>query len=620
MTSSEPPATPSARVLFASCYPGRYHGCLMPQPLRRLCLAILVVFLIVGSRTACATDEPATFPLSDVKPGLKGVVYTIFEGDQVEKVDLEVIGVLHNAVGPKLDIILVRLLGDKVQQTGVVAGMSGSPVYFDGKLAGALSLKLGNFTKEAIGGVTPIADMREIEQGPAPPAPVNAGKSPRVALPDEFAMDTSTGSGQFLVPIETPLVTSGLYPETLARFGKDFSSWGMTTMAGGSAAPSPDDAKLQPGDMVGIDLVEGDLSISSGCTVTTVVGNQILACGHPLFGFGTVQMPLSRAHVIMTLASAAASTKIISTGGTIGTLTQDRQTAVMGTLGAGPPMIPLDVTLDTASEQKIYHFQVIESPQLTPTLVATAAYNGIVGSPAYGEGATLQMNGTIDLKGHTPVQLEDLFAPTDQTTPVAFYVATEVMADFARIYSNPYEMPKIERIDLHVKALTEHRWATIDNAWVERSEVRPGDSVAVKVLLRPYRGTPFIQEIPVTIPAQTTRGSLQLVVSGADFLNRNVQSLAATSQGQLPGLEELIQLTNRERHNDRLYATLLQSTPTMLVEDKEMPNVPVSAISVIDQRQNPGNARLLLQSTAGEWSVEMHQVIAGQRMLTITVK
>ncbi len=606
---------------FASCHPGGYHVYPMPQTLRKLCLSLVVVFLLVSSAPARATDNPETFPLSDVKPGMKGVVYTIFEGDKVEKIDLEVIGVLHNAVGPKLDVILVRLLGDKVQQTGVVAGMSGSPVYFDGKLAGALALKLGTFTREAIGGVTPIADMLEIEQAPATPsASANNGISPRIALPEEFAARTSVGSGQFLVPIETPLVTSGLYPETLARFDKDFASWGMTAMAGGSAAPSPDDAKLQPGDMVGIDLIEGDLSISSGCSVTTVVGDRILACGHPIFGFGTVQMPLSRAHVIMTLASAASSTKIISTGGTIGTLTQDRQTAVMGTLGAGPPMIPLDVTLDTPAGQKKYHFAVIESAQLTPTLVATAAYNGIVGSPAYGEGTTLQLDGTISLQGHTPVQLDDLFAPADQSTPAAFYVATEVMADFARIYSNPYELPKVERIDLHVKALSERRWATIDNAWVERSSVRPGDSVAVKVLLRPYRGAPFIQEIPVTIPAQTTRGSLQLVVSGADYLNRNVQSLAATSQGQLPGLEELIQLTNRERHNDRLYATLLQATPTMLVEDKEMPNVPVSAINVLDQRQNPGNARLLLQSTAGEWSVEMHQVIAGQRMLTITVK
>jgi hypothetical protein len=612
---------PLGPAKFASRYPGGYHGYPMPQTLRNLCLPLLVVFLLVSSAPARATDAPETFPLSNVKPGMKGVVYTIFEGDKVEKIDLEVIGVLHNAVGPKLDVILVRLLGDKVQQTGVVAGMSGSPVYFEGKLAGALALKLGTFTREAIGGVTPIADMLEIEQSPAAPAAsANGGISPRIALPEEFAVRTATGSGQFLVPIETPLVTSGLYPETLARFGKDFASWGMTAMAGGSAAPSPDDAKLQPGDMVGIDLIEGDLSISSGCSVTTVVGDRILACGHPIFGFGTVQMPLSRAHVIMTLASAASSTKIISTGAVIGTLTQDRQTAVMGKLGAGPPMIPLDVTLDTPAGEKRYHFSVIESAQLTPTLVATAAYNGIVGSPAYGEGTTLQLDGTISLQGHTPVQLDDLFAPADQSTPAAFYVATEVMADFARIYSNPYELPKVERIDLHVRALSERRWATIDNAWVERSSVRPGDSVAVKVLLRPYRGVPFIQEIPVTIPMQTTRGSLQLVVSGADYLNRNVQSLAATSQGQLPGLEELIQLTNRERHNDRLYATLLQATPTMLVEDKEMPNVPVSAINVLDQRQNPGNARLLLQSTAGEWSVEMHQVIAGQRMLTITVK
>jgi hypothetical protein len=590
----------------------------MAQLPRRLCLALLAVLLLAGPRTVRATDAPAIIPVSEIKPGMKGVAYTIFQGDQVEKIDLEVIGILHNAVGPQLDVILVRLLGDKVQQTGVVAGMSGSPVYFDGKLAGALALKLGQFTREAIGGVTPISDMFEIEKAPA--ATANPAMSARIDVPAEFAARAAVGAGQYLIPIETPLVTAGLYPETLARFGKDFTAWGMTAMAGGTAPASPDDAKLQPGDMVGIDLVEGDLSISSGCTVTTVIGDRILACGHPIFGFGAVAMPLSRAHVIMTLASAQASTKIMSTGGTIGTLTQDRQTAVLGQLGSGPAMIPLEVTLDTPAELKKYHFKVIESPQLTPTLVATAAFNGIVGSPAYGEGSTLQMDGTIAVKGHTPVQLEDLFAPTDQTTPAAFYVATEVMSDFARIYSNPYEPPQIDHIELHVKALTEKRWATIDNAWIDHSEVQPGESLSVKVLLRPYRGAPFIQEIPVTIPAQATRGSLQLVVSGADFLNRNVQSLAATSQGQLPGLEELIQLTNRERHNDRVYATLLQSTPTMLVEDKELPNVPISAINVLDQRQNSGNARLLLQSTAGEWSVEMHQVIAGQRMLTITVK
>jgi hypothetical protein len=269
---------------------------------------------------------------------------------------------------------------------------------------------------------------------------------------------------------------------------------------------------------------------------------------------------------------------------------------------------------------KDFHIEVIESPQLTPLLVALSTFNGIVSTPASGEGATLHLEGAIELKGHTRVKLENLFAPTDTPVPTGMLVALAVQGAFARIYSNPYELPQVERVQLQVTTLAERRWAMIDGAWVEKSEVRPGETVAVKVLLRPYRGAPFIQEIPITIPAQTSRGNLQLLVSDADTLNRTVQSLALSSQAQLPGLEELIKLINRERHNDRLYATLLQPTPTLLVEDKEMPNAPVSEINVLDQRQNQSGARLLWQSKAGEWSVEMHQVIAGERTLPITVK
>jgi len=280
----------------------------------------------------------------------------------------------------------------------------------------------------------------------------------------------------------------------------------------------------------------------------------------------------------------------------------------------------MNITLDTPAGEKQYHFEVIESAQLTPLLVTTAAYNGITGSPSYGEGSTLQLEGQIKVKGHTTVQLQNLFAPTDQPTPSALFVAIALQAAFARIYSNPYELPDIERIDLHVTALAERRWATIDSAWTEKSEVHPGETVSVKVLLRPYRGPSFIQEIPVKIPEQTARGTLQIVVSDAGFLNQNVQYLAASSEGQLAGLEELVQLINRERQNDRLYATLFQSAPTILIDDKELPNAPASLINVLDQRQNSGNAKLLRQSAAGEWSVEMHQVIDGVRTLPITVK
>jgi hypothetical protein len=621
---------------FASPVCGRYHELLMPVALRKLLPTFLAaLILLTGPAVARADDTPAIFPLSQVQPGMKCVVYTIFTGDQIEKVDLVVLGVLHNAIGPKQDIILVQLLGEKVEHTGVVAGMSGSPVYYDGKLVGALSLKLGVFTKEAIGGVTPIENMLDVGKAPELPANLSASaaavsapttntgntfSASRIPLPENFAHQTSAGSGQFLVPIETPLISTGLYPETIAQFSKQLSGWGMTMMAGGTAAATPEDAQLKPGDMVGVELIRGDLSITPGCTVTTVDHGKILACGHPIFSFGNVSMPLARAHVVTTLASAMASTKIITTGGTIGTLTQDRVTAIAGHLGEGPPMIPVDVTLVSGDAQKQFHFEVIESPQLTPVLVAVATYNGIVGNTAYGEGSTLQLDGEIAIQGHTTVTLKDLFAPTDMPVPGGFFVATGVQSIFAQIYSNPYEIPHVAGIHLRVTALPERRAATIDDAWVEANEVRPGQTVNVKVQLRSYRGPAFVREFPITIPIQAARGPLQLVISDAETANRTVQSLTASSQGQLPGLEELIKLMNRTHQNDRLFATLLQPTPTLMVEDKVMPNAPASAINVLDQRQSPGGARLLYQSTAGEWSVEMHQVISGERTLTITVK
>jgi hypothetical protein len=600
-------------------------------PAKRYFAYLLALILVLALRLP-AGETSSTFPLDEVRPGLKGVAYTIFTGDEVEKVDLVVLGVLHNAMGPKQDVILVQLLGEKAEHSGVVAGMSGSPVYFDGKLAGALSLKLGIFTKEAIGGVTPIQNMLDVERDAAapkqtgagaPPSAVNTGSFPaasRVPLPQEFSTRTSAGAGQFLVPIETPLISAGLYPDTIAQFSKELSTWGMSVAPGGSADPTPEDAQLKPGDMVGVELIRGDLSIAPGCTVTAVESDgTVLACGHPIFSFGSVSMPMTRGHVVTTLASAMASTKIMTSGATIGTLTQDRTTAIMGKLGAGPPMIPVDVELSTPSAEKKFHFEVIESPQLTPVLVALATYNGIVGSPAYGEGWTLQMNGDIELKGHTPVHLENLFAPNDMPIPSGFYVASEVQSIFARIYSNPYERAHVDRVRIKVTALAERRWSMIDNAWTEKSEVAPGETMAVKVLLRPYRGEPFIQEIPITIPPQTARGTLQLLISDGETLDRTVDPMAAM-QATLPGLEELIKLINRGRQNDCLYATLLQPTTTLLVEDKVMPNVPSSEINVLDQRQSVGGARLLHQSLAGSWSAEMHQVITGERTLTIIVK
>lgn len=599
------------------------------------CALLAVAFSISAGSTLLARDQPDILPLDQVKPGMRGVAYTIFAGDQIEKFDLEVIGVLPNLLGPKQSIILVELKGPKVEHTGVAAGMSGSPVFIEDKLAGAISLRFGIFVKEPLAGVTPIENMLEVQSAAEKPGRARAMDGPAVLdersrassptaqypLPADLAERMGLGSGAYLAPIETPLVFSGFQSEAVRRFAGEFAGYGMAATQGGTVPPRPDDARIEPGDMVGMVLVRGDLSINAACTVTAIVGDRVYVCGHPLFGFGSVELPMARARVLTTLSSDLASTKIVNVGGPIGSVTEDRLTAVMGRLGPAPGMFPVDLIVVTPAQQKQFHFELIENAKLTPLLVALSTFNGLVANTAYGEGTTLRLTGGIDIAGHARVNLENMFAPTDSLFPDGFFVAGTVQNVFARIFSNPYEAARIERVSLRVESIPERRWATIESAWSEKSEAQPGEAVNVKVLLRPYRGAPFIREVPITIPPQAARGTqLRILASDSDQLNRMTRLFALAPQARLAGLDQLITLLNRERRNNRLYVTLLQPTPTMLVEDKELPNAPLSEINVLDQRRNPGSALLLRESTAGEWSTAMDQVITGSYSVNITVK
>src|SRR5216684_3434542 len=299
--------------------------------------------MCLAPRFVRAQQTTEILPLSQVRAGMQGYAYTIFAGDQVEKFDLEVIGVLDNFLGPKQSIILVQLKGPKVEHTGVVAGMSGSPVYLDGKLAGALSLKLGVFTKEPIAGVTPIQDVLNPPSQPA--AATAQAATQQLGLPSEASTRTGLPSGSALAPIETPLVFSGFPPAALQQFANQLQGYGFVAAQGGTAAPRPDDGHLAAGDMAGMVLVQGDASINSACTVTAVQADRVYLCGHPFLSLGDIQIPMARSRVVTTLSSELASTKIVNVGGSIGTITGDHLTAVTGKLGAPPAMIPLDLTL-----------------------------------------------------------------------------------------------------------------------------------------------------------------------------------------------------------------------------------------------------------------------------------
>jgi hypothetical protein len=586
-----------------------------------LSLKFAIFLLFWGALPLTATPQGSTeiIPLSQIHIGMKGYAYTIFVGDQVEKFDLEVIGIMPNFLGPQQSIILVELKGPQVEHTGVVAGMSGSPVYFDGKLAGALSLKLGIFTKEAIAGVTPIEDVLH------PPAQSAALPSQQqFPLPTNALSQGGLPATAAMEPIETPLIFSGFQPSAVQQFSSQLQSYGFIAAQGGTAPATPDDKHLAAGDMAGMVLVQGDASINSACTVTAVRGDNVYLCGHPFLSFGNVQIPMARSRVVTTLSSSLASTKIVNIGGAIGTITGDHLTAVTGRLGDAPRMIPLDITFVSGSSEKKLHFEMVNHPKLTPLLVAITTFSGINQNSLYGEGTTLHMTGEIRLGGHVPVQIESSFAPGDSMSPDALPIAIAVQNAFGRLFTNSYEVPSVDHITLRVESLPGRKSYTIDSAWLERGEASPGDNLKVRVLLRPYRGPSRIEETTVHIPDQITRGTiLRILVSDAEWMNRasrgfNFPGMPGASGPE--GLDQLITLINRERHNDRLYVGLFVPAPTLVWDDKELPNVPLSQINIIDGRPAPGTVQVLRESLASEATVSLGGPVSGLISLNLQIR
>src|SRR6202051_1296360 len=592
-------------------------------------------FLFGAVTLSRAQQSTEILPLSEVHPGMQGYAYTIFAGDQVEKFDLEVLGIMPNFLGPKQSIILVQLKGPKVEHTGVVGGVSGSPVYLDGKLAGALSLKLGIFTKEPIAGVTPIADVLNPPVQSSAPPPAQSGQnaaqqfSPS-ALPNDPSSNPSNNlaaqqitlpSGAALEPIETPLVFSGFQASALRQFSSQLQGYGFVAAQGGTAAPRPDDSQLTPGDMAGMVLVQGDASINAACTVTAVQADRLFLCGHPFLSLGDVQLPMARSRVLTTLSSDMASTKIVNVGGSIGTITGDHLTAVTGKLGTSPAMIPLELTLSVAGAEKRLHFQLVNHPRLTPIPVAPTTFSGRTQNSLYGEGTTLHLSGEIQLKNHAPVQIENTFAPGDALSPDGLPIALTMQSIFSRLFTNNFEATAIERVSLRVESVPGRHSFTIESAWLEKGEAAPGETLRVRVLLRPYRGPAQVQETTVHVPDQVTRGTmLRVLVSDADMLNRASRGFAATGASASASLDQLIALLNRERRNDRLYVGLFVPSPTMLWEDKELPNVPLSQINIVDGRPAPGTVQVLRESLSSESSIPLGGPVAGVISLNLQIR
>src|SRR5207302_2709396 len=474
--------------------------------MRRAALASGVVYsLLLSFATFAQTSKSVeAIPVSQLHAGMHGVAYTVFEGTKPEAMQVEVLGVLKNANGPKGDVILVRLGGKKAEYTGVVAGMSGSPVYFDGKLAGALAFRIGEFSKEPIAGVTPISEMLEINAMDRRPGGDSAPLPARAVAAETKTSGTGMNSacisqnvGNYLRPIDTPLVFNGFSEETIRRFAPQFAAAGVgPVMGAGSVSDVKQPEPLEAGSAVSAVLVRGDMDIEATCTVTYIDPQRLLACGHPLLQFGSVDLPMNKAQVLATLPSPLNAFKIVNTTEPAGVFVQDRHTGIMGVFNKEPQMIPVTLTINGGAGTKEFHYEVLNNPRLSPVAMMATVFNALHGVNEYGEEITYRLNGTIDVKGFPEVGLRNMFVPAENGQPAAMAAALSLGERFGRIYDNPYNAPAVKSVNLDFDLVRERRWARLESARTDVTEARPGDQVIVETVLAPYRGERVVRQIP----------------------------------------------------------------------------------------------------------------------------
>jgi len=610
----------------------------------------VTVMLLAFAVCALAQPEPPRtgpveiMPSSEIEAGMLGTAWTVFEGTEPEAVPVEIIGVWKNAWGPRQDIILAKL-GGKVQETNVAGGMSGSPVYIDGKLAGAISLRVSTFSPESICGITPVELMIELNDfDDSVPAgqrtPTSAMARTQLGLPgDLWARAVSAGGSSafparqpVLTPIETPLTFSGFYPGVLEQFRPVFDRLGMSVAQGGATgalrgsqpAEGWEDA-LRPGQAVTGVLVSGDISLTGLGTVTYNDGERVLAFGHSFFNLGPVEMPLSEAEILMVLASELEPNKFGNATEVVGSLQQDRHSGIMGVLGREARTIPVNLKVrsfdrgDTVRREQDFQFDVFVHPQWTPYLMMLTLYNSISGLNDFAEETTYKLSGEMELEGHPSVQLSTMRSTSALQASPSLALAGWWADKFNRLFLSPGDTPRLTRVNATVDLLPEQRVATIETAWAALSDVEPGSDIPVKVFLQPRRGERIEKDLTVHIPAGLPKGRHRILFSGADVLNRMQQTVAALNRSM--ELPQAVSLMNQERSNDQLYVSLLESRPTVYYEDKALPSLPGSIASVM-QPGRTGSRQVLAaaQSTNEQLAIPFDQVIEGSYSLEINVQ
>ncbi len=576
---------------------------------------------------AAAGPPPSTggiFPLSQVHRGLTGTAWTVFSGTRPEPMGVEFLGVLHNARGPHEDLILARLTGARPDYTGVVEGMSGSPVYIGNRLVGALSYRIGQFTKEPIAGITPIEQMLPVSKMSSTPVRMAISGAPEAKRGADEEVDSAAMTFQ---PMETPLVMTGFEPAAVAFWQKQMAGTGLSQVAAGgvggasqaSAEPSPAaEATVEPGSSISAMLVRGDLEVSATCTVTYLDARHLLACGHPIFQLGQVSLPMTTSEVVATLASPLNAFKIINTGATVGAFTEDRDSAIGGLLGAEAHMIPVHVTVHDAAGERHVNVEILDEPSLTPQAMEVVVYDALLQNNDEGSESSYHLTGSIDLEGYKPAPL-NLWTSGGGAIPATMEMALRAGEQFLQIYSNNTRTGTIRDINLNVDAIPRNVSVQLESARLISSDlVHAGDTVVVEATVRPWQQPARNVRIPITIPERLETGNVRLLVSDAGTLDRTLNQPKMPNAA--PSLAAVLAQDQHLHREDCVYVSLLIPEVQAGMDGQTLTELPVSVANafepVRDSRQiimNGESADIVGQAPAGG-------VLTGYQILNLHIE
>jgi hypothetical protein len=569
------------------------------------------------------TAAQQILPLRDIRAGMKGIGKTVFAGDRIETFEAEILGVLENT-GPRQSVILARLSGGPLAETGVLQGMSGSPIYIDGKLAGAVALAY-TFAKHPIAGVRPIEEML----GAGPPAVRRASRpeSPfqvnvLAGLTDSrTAHDTRAGR---LVELTAPLSFSGFSPGTLARFAPELEAAGLVlAQAPGGASPPGtrrlgDPRSVSPGSMISVQLMTGDLAVGADGTVTHIDGERLYAFGHRFIGAGGTELPFARAEVVSLLPNLSSSFKISAAREPVGVITQDRFAGISGVFGREARTVPLAVRVAVPGRPaREYRMRMAEERALAPLLVQMAVYSALDATERLLGAATVRLRGTVEFANAEPVRIENLYA-ADANLPLLASLGAVTPLAYAVQSGFEQLRPKSVRFDAEV--IEEKRQWQIDRLWTSTRRARPGDEIEIAVALAGESGAEKIERRKYRVPVGAPAGPLTITAS--EGLVANLIEYQATLATPPASAAQVVALLNGLRPNSGVYLRVARADASYPAGGRDLPAPPASLALLFSRAQAAaGTFAGWRGSTLAEIPIDLGlAAVSGSRSLTLEIR